>query len=65
VYGATVSEPRGVPSRRNVTAATRPELAFALALSVVGRSTRPGGLSSSTEGGPAAAEERRELVARE
>jgi hypothetical protein len=43
----------------------RPERAFAEAFSVVGRSTVPGGLTRSTDGRPAASEERRELVARE
>jgi hypothetical protein len=65
VYGATVSEPSGTPSSRNVTATMRPERAFAAAFSTVGRSTVPGGLMSSTAGGPDAEEERIELVARE
>ena len=65
VYGAIVSEPSGEPSSRNVTAAMRPEVAVALAFSVVGCSTLPCEPSSVTDGGPAAVVERRELVARE
>ena len=65
VYGATVSEPSGTPSRRNVTATTRPERALAAAFSVVGPATVPGGARSSTAGGSLAEEERKELVGRE
>ena len=65
LYGAIVSEPIGAPSSKKVTATIRPERALALAFSVVGRSTLPGGPSSVTEGEPAAAEERSEPVARE
>ena len=65
MYGARVSEPSGTPSRRNVTATTRPERALAAAFSVVGPSTVPGGARSSTAGGAPAEEERKEPVARE
>jgi hypothetical protein len=44
-------------------ATTRPERAFAVALSVVGCSTMLGGLTSSTVGGPAAEDDKRALVA--
>jgi hypothetical protein len=65
LYGAVVSEPRGVPSSTKVTATIRPERALAAAFSVVGLPTEPGGRASDTEGGPAAVEERSEPVARE
>jgi hypothetical protein len=41
-YGATVSEPSGFPSRRNVTATTRPDPARAVALRAVGFVKRSG-----------------------
>jgi hypothetical protein len=53
-----VSDPRGAPSSRNVTTTTRPELALALARSVVGPVTLCGA-SSATEGAPPAELDRR------
>ena len=59
-----MSDPRGAPSSRNVTATTRPEVALALARSVVGRVTLCGA-SSATEGAPPAELDRRVPVDRE
>jgi hypothetical protein len=49
-----VSDPSGAPSSRNVTATTRPELALALAWSVVKPVTLCGA-TSATDGAPPAA----------
>ncbi len=62
-YGDVVSEPRGTPSSRNVTATMRPESDMASAFNVAGRKMRPVGPRKRTLSGSETAAEGRDTAA--